>query len=266
MELARSGFYAYCKGKKRKNPTLNDDLIIKTKILHEQSRSAYGSRRMSVMLRSAGFNVGRHKARSLMRLAGVVCKQRRRFRATTESNHNLVVADNILNRQFNVSEPNRVWTSDITCVWTQEGWLYLAAVLDAFSRRVVGWSLADHMRTTLVYNAYRMAQSRRKPAHGLLHHSDRGCQYASESYRHLLQSTGAQISMSRKGNCWDNAITERFFGSLKSECTQEKNYATRAQARAEIIDYIEMFYNSSRLHSSLGYVSPLQFELNYRPD
>jgi putative transposase len=195
-----------------------------------------------------------------MRKAGVECKQRRRYRITTDSRHRLPVAENVLNRDFSAQDVNQKWVADLTYLWTQEGWLYLAAVLDIFSRRIIGWALAGHMREALVEDALQMALGRRNPSKGLLHHSDRGVQYASGAYQACLQQAGIVISMSRKGNCWDNSVMERFFGSLKSERTDHVIYSTREEAKTDVIDYIEMFYNSQRLHSSLGYVTPLQFE------
>jgi putative transposase len=259
MQVNRSGYYRYLKKLPHKS-SAEDRLFVEVKVLHNQSKGSYGSRRISQGLRMKGYDVGRYRARRLMREAGVECKQRRRYRATTQSNHSLPVAANTLNREFSVSLPNRAWVTDITCLWTQEGWLYLSAVLDLFSRRIVGWSVADHMRTELISDALLMAIGRRQPSVNLLHHSDRGSQYASADYQQLLKRQGVQVSMSRKGNCWDNAVMERFFGSLKSERTQGENYLTREQAKADVIDYIEMFYNSQRLHSTLNYISPMQFE------
>jgi putative transposase len=259
MQVNRSGYYRYLKELPHKK-SAEDRLFVEVKVLHNQSKGSYGSRRISQGLRMKGYDVGRYRARRLMREAGVECKQRRRYRATTQSNHSLPVAANTLNREFSVVVPNRVWVTDITCLWTQEGWLYLSAVLDLFSRRIVGWSVADHMRTELISDALLMAIGRRQPLGNLLHHSDRGSQYASADYQQLLKRQGVQVSMSRKGNCWDNAVMERFFGSLKSERTEGENYLTREQAKADVIDYIEMFYNSQRLHSTLNYISPMQFE------
>lgn len=265
MCVTRSGYYASLKHNNSEKICKNDLLIIETKLLHKQVRAAYGSRRMAYAMQNNGYKIGRFKMRSLMAQAGVSCRQRRRYRLINTQSKETAPAENILNRGFNVAAPNKVWTSDITYIWTKEGWIYLAVVLDAFSRRVVGWAIDDHMRAELVCNAYSMAYARRKPPAGTIHHSDQGCQYSSASYRRMLCDTGIIISMSRKGNCWDNAITERFFGSLKSECTDQKNYATKAHAKADIVDFIEMFYNSKRLHSFLGYLSPLQFEMSARP-
>lgn len=263
MQVQRSGYYGYVK--KLKQPWIDADapLLVEVKALDQLSRSSYGSRQISKNLKAKGYAVGRHRARTLMRKANIACKQRRRYRVTTQSQHTLPVAANTLNRNFSVAAPNRVWVADITCLWTHEGWLYIAAVLDLFSRRIVGWAIAQHMRGELIGDALQMALGRRRPQKGLTHHSDRGSQYASADYQAALKSAGIIVSMSRKGNCWDNAVMERFFGSLKSERTDQIIYSTREEAKLDIIDYIEMFYNSQRLHSTLGYVTPLQFEKNY---
>jgi putative transposase len=252
MCVQRSGYYNYLK--KLALPKVDNEikLLVEVKTLDKFSRSSYGSRQMAKNLQAKGYEVGRYQARTLMRKAGVVCKQRRQYKVTTQSKHKLPVAENILNREFTVAAPNRVWVADMTYLWTQEGWLYLAAVLDLFSRRIVGWALASHMREELVEAALQMAVCRRRPAPGLLHHSDRGSQYADSDYQIALKNAGITVSMSRKGNCWDNAVMERFFGSLKSERTDQMNYLTRQEAKIDVIDYIEMFYNSRRLHSTLG--------------
>ena len=224
MQVSRSGFYGW----RRRGP---DDqrraLLHEVREIHRRKRGSYGSRRMARELRRRGYDVGRYQARSLMQEAGVAARQRRRWRHTTDSEHSLPVAPNLLSRQFMVAEPNRVWVADITAIWTLEGWLYLAAVLDLHDRQLVGWAMADHMRTPLVLDALEMAVGRRQPERGLLHHSDRGSQYASHEYRGTLVRHGFQASMSRKGNCWDNAVMERFFGSLKSEWLADQRYASR---------------------------------------
>ena len=262
MEVSRSGYYKYAQsqGFISARIALKGRLLVEVKALAAESNDSYGSRSMAKNLQAKAYSVGRHAARTLMREAGVVCKQRRRYRVTTQSNHRLPVAKNILDRQFTVVKPNKAWVTDITYVWTLEGWLYVSAVLDLFSRRVVGWAMASHMRESLVHDALQMALGRRRPGPGLLHHSDRGIQYASHHYQEALRAEGITISMSRKGNCWDNAVMERFWGSLKSERTDGKVYKTREEAKADVIHYIEMFYNSKRLHSTLGYLSPMQFE------
>jgi putative transposase len=262
MQVSRSGYYSYIKELAKPDDPREEKILIEVKALSNRVRNSYGSRRISKQLKQKGYAIGRYAARTLMSKAGISCKQRRRYQVTTQSKHNQPIAGNLLNRGFRVEDPNCVWVADITYVWTCEGGLYIAAVLDLFSRRVIGWAIDNHMKESLINNALEMALGRRQPKPGLMHHSDRGSQYASHDYQSLLAKAGMIVSMSRKGNCWDNAVMERFFGSLKSECTEGANYLTREAAKADIIDYIEMFYNSERLHSTLGYVSPLHFEQN----
>jgi transposase InsO family protein len=235
--------------------------MARVKAIAAATRSSYGSRRMAKQLQAEGFPVGRYKVRRLMRQAAVtVVRPKKRQPVTTDSQHAYPVAPNLLARQFNVAQPDTVWVGDMTYVWTAEGWEYLAVLLDLHSRKVVGWAMQSRMDASLVQAALRMALGRRRPAAGLLHHSDRGSQYACQAYQHLLAANGIRCSMSRKGECLDNAVAERFFGSLKGERTALQHYATRQEARDDVIDYIEMFYNSKRLHSYLGYVSPNDFE------
>ena len=235
-------------------------LIPIVKAAHKASRGTYGARRIAEEIKATGTPCGRYKAGSLMKLAGVAAKQKRQFKATTNSKHNLPITPNLLNRQFEVVEANKVYVSDITYIWTQEGWLYLAVVIDLFSRQVVGWSLSNRMTTRLIMDALRMAIWRRMPAIGLLFHSDRGSQYCSKKFQKMLKTCGMVSSMSRKGNCWDNAVAESFFGSLKTERVFFTNYTTREEARRDVVDYIEMFYNCNRRHSYLRYMSPREFE------
>lgn len=265
MKVSRSGYYRCIKHNlKQKDSLIENRLVLEMKTLHQQTRSSYGSRRMSQALKMKGLVVGRYKTRKLMLQYGLECKQRRQYKITTQSAHDLPIAENKLNRNFTIHKPNQVWIADITYFWTREGWMYLAAVVDLFSRRVVGWAIADHMRSELIGNALVMAVGRRQPTSGkLMHHSDRGCQYASCFYQNLLKKFGITVSMNRKANCWDNAVMERFFGSLKSERTDGVQYVTREQAKNDVIDYIEMFYNNTRLHSSLNYQSPMVFEKSY---
>jgi transposase InsO family protein len=258
--VSRSGYYVYLRNQGWIK--YNDVLVVESKCIHAHSKKSYGSRRMAKALQEKGYKVGRYLARSLMQKNGLVCKQRRRYKVTTKSNPDLKPVDNVLNREFSALEPNTKWVCDITYLWTQEGWLYLAAVIDIYSRRVIGWSLANHMREEITINALLMALSRRKPGAAVLHHSDRGSQYSGSNYRKFLKDYGFNESMSRKGNCWDNAVMERFFGSLKSERTDGIIYKTRNEAKEDVIDYIEMFYNSKRLHSTLGYKSPIDFEIH----
>jgi transposase InsO family protein len=198
-----------------------------------------------------------------MKKAGVTVKHSRKFRVTTDSKHNLPVAPNLLARNFQVDRPNTVWCSDITYLWTMEGWLYLATVIDLFSRKVVGWAMSNRINASLATDALSMAYWRRKPEKGLIHHSDRGSQYAGGDYQNLLGSYGMICSMSRKGDCWDNAVAESFFHSMKTEWTTRMLYRNRGDARSDVIHYIEMFYNSNRLHSYLNYKNPNDFEKNF---
>lgn len=255
LGVSRSGFYDW------RQRTATQDVeracrIEAVKALHEDKRGSLGSRRMATRLQRQGYPVGRYQARSLMREAGVVCRQRRRFRATTNADHRRPVAPNRLARQFAVTQPNKVWCADITAIWTLGGWLYLAAVLDLGVRQIVGWAIDSHMRTELANQALTMALGRRRPGPGLLHHSDRGSQYAAGEYQALLQRHGIVPSMSRKGDCWDNAVMERFFGTLKSEWIGNQRYTSRVQAEQDVIRFIEMEYNSDRDHSAIGYRTP----------
>ena len=219
---------------------------------------------MSAPLGAEGYNIGRYKARNLMRKAGVSYTYKKKFKPTTDSNHNLPLAKNLWNRKFNVDQPNTTWCADISYLWTNEGWLYLAVVIDLYSRQAVGWAISKQMKVSLAKEALEMAYFRRRPGKGLLHHSDRGSQYAAHQYQDQLKQYGMTCSMSRKGDCWDNSVVESFFHRLKTECTHQKRYLSREEARADVIDYIEMFYNSNRLHSTLGYLSPNDFENEIR--
>jgi len=263
MEVSRSGYYQYFK--KDHNIKIDKDFSLLSKVwqIHSETRGAYGSRRTSERLRSQGHDVGRYRARSLMKKAGVFVTRRKKFRITTDSKHNFPVAPNLLNRNFQVDRPDAVWCSDITYLWTMEGWLYLAVTIDLYSRKVVGWAMSSKMKASLATEALSMAYKRRKTKKGLIHHSDRGSQYAGSDYRKLLSIYGMICSMSRKGDCWDNAVAESFFHSLKTEWTAEIIYRTRSDARGDVIQYIEMFYNSNRLHSYLGYKNPNDFEKNF---
>lgn len=261
MKVSRSGFYDYLHRCRNGTDSHGGDVVIKSRIraLFNLSRKSYGSRRILKRLRREGHLIGRYKVRRLMRQLELKAKARRRYKVTTESRHSFPVAANILNRQFKVSGPNKVWTADISYVWTLEGWLYLAVIMDLFSRQIVGWAIDKRIKKQLTLNALAMAFWQRKPLPGLLHHSDRGSQYACHDYQKRLDQYGMIASMSRKGNCWDNAPTERFFRSLKTEWLDGLRFTSRASARMEIVDYIA-FYNSIRLHSSLGYLSPMEYE------
>jgi len=260
LGVSRSGFYKWCHKIRAIRNKANNKLSLLVRQVHRESGGTYGTRRMAKALHAHGISCGRCRARTLMRLAGVSVRGKRRFRITTGSDHALPVAPNLLNRKFNVSSPNRSWVGDITYVWTSEGWLYLATVMDLFSRQIVGWSLQDRMTSKLVSDALLMALCRRQPSPGLIFHSDRGSQYCSSQFQDMLKAHKIISSMSRKGNCWDNAVIESFFGSLKSERINFKNYKTREAAKQDIVAWIEMFYNAKRRHSYLGYVSPREFE------
>ncbi len=230
------------------------------KAAHQASRGTYGSPRVHHDLVAQGHTVGRDRVARLMRENDLRGKRKRRFRNTTQSKHCHPVAPNVLEREFTVEQPNTAWVGDITYVWTAEGWLYVSTLLDLYSRKVVGWAMSGRIDTALVVDALQMAFGRRRPWAGLVHHSDRGSQYASHASRDLLKEHGMVCSMSGKGACLDNAVAERFFGSLKREWTSHRSYETRQEARDDIIEYIEMFYNSKRKHSYLGYVSPNEYE------
>jgi putative transposase len=230
------------------------------KEIAQATDDTYGSRRMKIAMNYLGFPISRNKARKLMKEADVQVRHRKKYKVTTNSNHKQPVFDNLLQRQFDVPQPNQVYAADVTYVWTQEGWLYLAVVIDLCSRKVVGWSMSSRMKAQLVCDALIMAIWQRRPGAGLIHHSDRGSQYASKAFRKLLKKNGIKGSMSRKGDCWDNAVVESFFGSLKQERVHWRNYQTRNEAQQDILNYISVFYNNYRLHSTLGYMSPGQYE------
>lgn len=259
LQVSTSGYYAW-----RRRPPASDEadekLLLEIKTLFDESKGRYGSPRIHRKLRQNGTRCGQKRVARLMREHDLRARKRRRYTNTTDSKHRLPVAENVLDRQFEVEVPNARWAADITYVWTRQGWLYLAVVIDLFSRRVVGWSMMETMERSLVTAALEMALRVRNPSPGLLLHSDRGSQYASGDYQALLQRAGCTCSMSRRGNCWDNAPVESFFSTLKMELVHERPYATRQQARSEIFEFIEVWYNRQRLHSSLGYQSPVDYE------
>jgi transposase InsO family protein len=261
LEVSRAGYYAWVKRPPSARAKRREALAMKIAAVHEQNRRVYGSPRVCQALRAQGEGVCENTVADIMKERQIRAKRKRKFLPrTTDSAHQQPVAENVLDRQFDASLPDRKWAADITYIPTDEGWLYLAGVIDLCSRKIVGWSMADHMQVELVSDALSMAIARRRPEQGLLHHSDRGVQYASEDYMHLLQSHKMNTSMSGKGDCWDNAVMESFWSTLKTELVNHEHYATREQARASIFEYIEVFYNRKRLHSSLGYVSPETFE------
>jgi putative transposase len=264
LAVSRSGFYAW-KARPASVRALEDaQLVVDIKAAHKAGRGAYGSPRVFRALRKQGKRVGKKRIERLMRSEGVVGKKRKKFCVTTNSRHDHPIAPNVVQRDFEAPAPNAVWVTDVTYVWTHEGWLYLAAILDLCSRRVVGWATSTNNDTTLALAAWACAKASRMPLAGLVHHSDRGSVYASGDYRAALKACGAVASMSRKGDCWDNAVAESFFATIKGEMIDERDFETRAQATVAIADYIDAFYNVSRMHSTIGYVSPIEFELRLK--
>ncbi|UYS81431.1 IS3 family transposase [Pseudomonas syringae] len=258
LRISRSGFYEA--HQRRQNPRPACPAAAMIKATFESTEQCYGSRRLVSVLRNEGVSIGRFKVRRLMKQQGLRPIWKRKFVHTTNSNHNFPVAENLLNRQFNPEAINQSWVADITYIRTRSGWVYLAAVMDLFSRKIVGWAMAPHMRAELVTSAMQLAIAQRQPEPGLIAHSDRGSQYAGAAYQALLTRNGMRCSMSRKGNCWDNAVMERFFLNLKMERTWRKDYANHGEAIKDITDYIVRFYNERRLHSTLGYMPPNQYE------
>jgi len=270
LGVSRSGFYAWRSRGASAAEVRREELTAEVKAIHEEVKARYGSPRIHAELVANGHACSANFVAKVMREAGIAAKTKRKFRQTTDSNHSMPVAENVLDREFDPEEPNTRWCADITYVPTREGWLYLAVVEDLFSRKVVGWSMDATMESRLVVDALEMALARRLPLQGsspsppgLVAHSDRGSQYASEHYQRRLAEERIECSMSRRGNCWDNAPMESFFASLKKELVHHEDYATRAEARASIFEYIEAFYNRVRRHSALGYVAPDEYERAY---
>jgi transposase InsO family protein len=261
LEVSPAGYYAWRSRPQSAQSAANSELLSAIKQVHQDNHGRYGSPRIHIALQNQGRGVSRGRIERLMRRHGVraIMAPPRRVR-TTDSRHDLPIAPNLLNRNFTAAAPNRVWLADITYVQTNEGWLYLAAVMDLYSRKIVGWAMRDYLRTELASTALAMAIERQRPAAGLVHHSDRGVQYAAHDYRMHLQSAGIQASMSRKADCYDNAPMESFFHTLKTELVHHRKYETRAEAQRDIFAYIEGFYNRTRLHSSIGYISPIDIE------
>jgi putative transposase len=260
LEVSRSGFYAW-KHRPQAARTLRDQSLgLEIAAIFAESHRRYGSPRVHAQLRAAGHRTGRKRVARLMRAAGLRARERRRFRCTTDSRHGMAIRENLLARRFTVTAPNTRWATDITYLWTLEGWLYLAVMLDLFSRRVVGWSVSERLERGLALDALKMALEARRPSQGMLHHSDRGSQYASHEYQALLAEHGIVSSMSRRANCWDNAVAESFFASLKMELVYQTRWRTKDEARSALFEYIEVFYNPRRRHSALGYKSPAEFE------
>jgi putative transposase len=264
LRVSRSGYYAWRGRPASQRAQANEALVAQIQEEHRTSRQTYGSPRIHAALQRKGTACGRNRVARLMRRHGITArKAHRRFPQTTVRNSWAKPASNLLNQDFSSPAADRKWVTDITYIDTAEGWLYLASVLDLFSRRVVGWAMADHMGTSLVQEALQMAILQRHPPQGWMHHSDQGSQYTSEAYQQALAAHHCQVSMSRVGNCFDNAAMESFFATLKTECTRQR-FATRSQARTTIFEYIEGWYNPKRLHSALDYLSPTEFERQSR--
>ena len=259
FNVSRSGFYAWEGRKPSRHAQEDERLKVAIKAAHKRTRQTYGVRRLQPELADDGFVAGRDRIERLRRELGLRCKQKRKFKGTTNSNHDLPVAENLLDQTFAPTAPNQVWVTDITYIPTAEGWLYLAGVKDVFTCEIVGYAMADRMTQELTGQALFRAVQRKRPAPGLIHHSDRGSQYCAHDYRKLVDQFGMKASMSRRGNCYDNAPMESFWGSLKNELVHHCRYATRAEAEASIREFIEIFYNRQRRHSRLGNISPAVF-------
>lgn len=266
LHVSRSGFYAW-QGRPESSRAREDRrLKLEITSIHAMHKGRYGSPRIREDMLELGYSMGRNRVARLMREAELKWRRTKRFRTTTDSNHEFPIAPNVLARNFTAAAPDRAWVGDITYIWTDEGWLYLASILDVFSRRVVGWAVSDRMTTKLATDALEMALWRRQPPPGLVHHTDRGSQYASVEYRKRLNAAGITCSMSRKGNCWDNAVAESFFATLKGELANDAEWGTRNEARRDIFEFVELYYNAKRRHSALGQVSPLAFEQRYQQE
>jgi putative transposase len=260
LDVSTAGYYAWRNRPASARERRRDALVVEIRAIHAEVKARYGSPRVHAELAARGHDCCVNTVAKLMRDHDIRAKTARKFRCTTDSDHDLPVAENLLDRQFDPEAPNEAWVGDLTYIPTREGRLYLAAVEDLYARRVVGWSMADHRESRLVVDALALAVQRRLPGEGLLAHSDRGSQYASEHYQSLLARHGIRCSMSRRADCWDNAPMESFFASLKKELVHGADFATRAEARAAVVEYIEVFYNTRRRHSALGYVSPVEYE------
>lgn len=260
---SRSGYYEWKKGSKGKREIENKELLKHIAESYAANRRLYGSPRIAEDLQSKGIECGENRVARLMRVNGIVAKTEKKFKATTNSKHNLPVAPNLLDQTFATDKPNKVWVSDITYIDTGEGWLYLSTILDLYSRRVIGWSISERITSEFVTEALYQAIRKRRPLSDCMFHSDRGIQYAAKSFKNVLKANGFIQSMSRKGNCYDNAVAESFFRTLKKEHVYNYRYKTREEAKQSIFEYIEVFYNRQRIHSSLGYRSPASFELEY---
>jgi putative transposase len=263
LDLSASGYYAWVNRCPSRRELEEMRLEVEIKAAHQRTRETYGPKRLQIELAEHGVEVSIYRIKRIKRKLGLKCRQRRRFKATTNSRHTLPVADNLLNQQFETSGPNRIWVTDITYIPTKEGWLYLAGHKDLFTKEIVGYAMSEQMKQQLISESLNMAVSVKRPAPGLIHHSDRGSQYCSHDYELSLNGFGMTASMSRKGNCYDNAPMESFWGILKSELVHHRRYATRREAIQDITEYIEIFYNRQRRQAKLNYLSPAAYERMY---
>lgn len=263
LGVTRQGYYAFIERPPSRRAIDEARLRERLKQLHVESKQTYGSPRMRRALRAEGVRVGKRRIERALRALELRVKLRRRFRVTTKADPSHAAAPNVLARRFEASRPDERWVTDITYLWTQQGWCYLAAIVDLYSRAIVGWALDRTLSTVLPLRALGMAIQRRRPQAGLLHHSDRGCQYTSSEYRQALAHLGVEVSMSRRGNCWDNAVAESLFATIKTELFYRRTWTTLEQLRSALFEYIEVFYNRKRLHSSLDYRTPSQAEAEF---
>jgi len=260
LRVSKSGYFDWRNRDASTRESRRNELVLKISRIHLGSRRTYGSPRIYQVLRGMGEQCSKSTVERLMRKEGIRSKIRKKFRVTTDSNHKLPVATNVVKRNFTASAPNQLWCTDITYLWTEEGWLYLAAIIDVFTRKIVGWSMREQLTLPLTLEALEMAIRRQKPAKGLVHHSDKGCQYAAHEYQHQLRLYGITPSMSRRGQCWDNALMESFFHFLKTEHVYHERFTTRDEAKTSVFEWIEVFYNRQRIHSAIGFVSPECYE------
>lgn len=263
LGVSKSGYYAWLKRPKSEQKKRKEKLVGQIKRVHLESRRIYGSPKITKQLNSEGVSISERTVSRYMKEEEIRSKTVKKYKATTNSNHNLPVYPNLLEQQFEVERPGQAWVADITYIWTSEGWLYLATIMELFSRRIIGWSMAERMTKELVIAALKRAIQTQPPTHGLIHHSDRGSQYASKEYQQLLQDNGIITSMSRKGNCYDNACIESFHGVIKKELIFHEKYTTREQAKRSIVEYIVSFYNYKRIHSFNNYMAPVAYEKQY---
>ena len=260
LGVSRSGYYAWLKPKKSIHEQKRIFLAENIRRIFSESRRSYGSPRIYRQLKSEGIACGRHKVAKIMRSLAIVARKKRKYRKPVATRHDRSFAANILNRKFYHNEPNQAWVSDVSYFWTKSGWLHLAMVMDLFSRKIIGWSMGTHVDKTLTIKAFEMAVINRNPHSQLIHHSDQGAEYTNNEYQSILKNKNIISSMSRSGNCYDNAVAESFFKTIKAELTKNRKFETIEEARSAIFEYIEIFYNRKRLHSTLGYASPVEFE------